>query len=60
VLKPPNGTAAPPPPPTAEALREFLVTVRRGLLMIVACVDRFYPRSQPPERCPRCDWRWRD
>lgn len=52
----PNGTVA----HDLELLREFLVTVRRGLLMIVAFVDRCYPRPVPPDRCPRCDWRLRD
>jgi hypothetical protein len=42
-----------------DILRDFLVAVRRGLLLIVAVVDRVYPRPVPPDRCPRCDWRLR-
>jgi hypothetical protein len=57
VAESPNGRVEAPAPDT---LREFLVTVRRGLLMIVAFVDRCYPRPVPPDRCPRCDWRLRD
>jgi hypothetical protein len=52
----PNGSVA---PPSEDILRDFLVAVRRGLLLIVAVVDRVYPRPVPPDRCPRCDWRLR-